>query len=286
MKKNLTPWLTGSVFFYCGCSPRTIPAYITSPFDVNSNYYHSIPLKSDSIKSAVYTNFAFTAGSSNYSGDELYAFHAGIHRSHNFGKFQAYYGAGLALGSYNVENYYRVKYTGGIYTGYTADTLGHIPSSHNFFGAYGFNGGLNYVLPFKHKRGEWRFGIQTSFQNEFGKYLSFRKSLPDSVIDILATDRWTKQVGISSEWIRRKRSVEMGYKIAAGLSFPTDSHYIGDSSHGKPFYISNTIQLTKGKITGFCQVNAGSHTTTFQTGINYRLRKKAPKQLKAIHQLN
>lgn len=275
--KKLTPSLIAILFFYNGCIPRTQPAYYLSPFDVNSNYYHAIPLKSDSINAAAYANLSFSAGQANaQSGDQLYAFHSNFHRSNNFGKFQAYYGAGLTLGSYHVADYYRVKYSGGGFGGpLYSDTIYHLPSSHDFFGAYGFSGGLNFALPFKHSKGEWRFGIQTSLQHEFGKYLSFRKSLPDSAIDILATDNWTKQIGIATEWVKRKRSVELGYKIAVGWSFPSGSNYLGDSSYGKPFYITNTIHLTKGKVNGFCQINVGNHTTTFQTGVNYMLCKKS-----------
>ena len=265
------------MLFCSGCIPETQPAYYLSPLDVNSNYYHSIPLRSDSVKSALYSNFALTGGGSNDQwGDHLFAFHGGVHRSHNLGILQAYYGAGLALGSYQVSDYYRIKYSGGLYNPGISDTLYHTPASNQFFGAYGFNGGLNIAIPSPKGRGELRIGIETAFQHEFGNYLAFRKSLPDSAVDILATNQWTKTIGGYMEFLakRRRNGAVFGYKISAGGSFISPDTYRGNKRINGPFYFSNTFHLTKGKVTGFCQVNFGTYTGTFQTGFNYRLGRK------------
>ena len=264
---------------FSGCFHKDLPVTYTSPFDMNANFYHAIPLKSDSIKSAVYTDFAFTGGSANSNSDNLFAFHGGAHQSFNFGKFQAWYGGQVALGSYSVKDNYRLhysdsSYTGGVYTGYRIDTLSHVPPSRHSFGAYGLNGGFNYVLPFRHKHGEWRFGIQVDIQKEFGDYLSFRKSLPDTLADFISTNRWTEHLGFSTEWIRRKRTVEIGYQFAIGVSFSPPGNYYGDSNSSSAFYVANTFHMTKGKITGFCQLNAAPNAVSFKTGINYRLGKK------------
>ena len=132
MKKNYTACLLIIIsLFFVSCAPQTQPAYFLSPMDVNANYYHAIPLKSDSLKSAIYTNAVFTVGSSNKLEDYLYAFHGGIYRAHNFGIFQAYYGAGLGFGSYHASEYYRIKYRGGGLFGgaLSSDTLYHQPKS-------------------------------------------------------------------------------------------------------------------------------------------------------------
>jgi hypothetical protein len=277
MKKIILFCLLVFVVFFSSCIPETQPTYYLSPMDVNANYYHAIPLKSDSLKSAVYTSFAFTGGGSNKRlMDGLYAFHGGIHRAHNFGIFQAYYGAGIALGSYQVKDYYRVDYPGYNYGGpYYADTVFHLPASNNFFGAYGFNGGVNVAISSPRGYGELRIGMETSLQNEFGKYLSLRKSLPDSSIDINATNSLTKTIGGYLEFLGKKRrhGTTIGYKISAGGSFISPRTYTGDQSEKGPFYFSNTFHISRGKVTGFCQFNFGNYTTTFQTGVNYRLTK-------------
>jgi hypothetical protein len=236
-------------------------------------------LKSDSIKSAVYTDFAFTGGSANSNSDNLFAFHGGAHQSFNFGKFQAWYGVQVMMGSYSVKDNYRIHYsdspyTAGVYTGYRVDTLSHVPPSRHSFGGYGLNGGFNYVLPFRHKPGEWRFGIHVHVQREFGDYLSFRKSLPDTLADFISTNRWTEQLGFSTEWVRRKRTVEIGYQFAIGVSFSPPGNYYGDSNSSSAFYVASTFHMTKGKITGFCQLNAAPNAVSFKTGINYRLGKR------------
>ncbi len=276
MRKNLAPCLFILLFFYSGCIPETQPAYYLSPLDINVHSYHAIPLRSDSVKSAMYTNFTFTAGTANEGGsDVLYSFRGGIHRSNNFGLFQAYYGAGLALGSYHVGDYYRINYSGG---GFSippfSDTVSHIPTSNNFFGAYGFNGGINIAIPSPGRSlGEFRIGVETAIQNEFGNYLAFRKSLPDSAVDIVATNHWTKTIGGYLEFLarRRRNGTVFGYKISAGGSFISPDTYKGDKSINGPFYFSNTFHLTRGKVTGFCQFNFGTYEATFQTGINYKL---------------
>jgi hypothetical protein len=208
------------------------------------------------------------ANSINITGDYLYAFHSSIQRSHNLGNFQAYYGAGFALGSYNVTEYYRVKYPVGINSPFPVDTTYHIPSSNNFFGAYGFYGGFNFVHAFTKRKGEWRLGVETSLHNEFGKYLSFRKSLPDTAVDILATYISTKTIGGYMEWLwKRKRSGNiLGFKISGGTSIISPGTYKGIENSSSPFYFSGAFHATKKNITWFSQFNAGLNTFIFQTG--------------------
>jgi hypothetical protein len=278
MKKN-TPYLFGILSFCSSCHTLFQPAYYLSPLDINSNYYQAIPLKSDSIKRATYGSMAFTVGSANDQGrDHLYSFHSNFHQSHNLGNFQVYYGAGFALGSYHVAEYRRIYYQGGagLYNPYIADTTYHIPSSNNFFGAYGINGGFNFVHSFRNRPGEWRIGVETSLQNEFGKYLSFRKSFPDSAIEILATYSWTKTMGGYVEWLwkRAYSPTLFGFKVSGGTSLISSATYRGNQNSNSPFYFSSTFHVTKEKITWFSQFNTGTYTNTFQTGINYVLGKK------------
>jgi hypothetical protein len=228
-------------------------------------------MRADSVKGATYVNGSFMAGNSNYrSRDNLFAFFGSIHRSNNFGPFQAYYGLGITLGSYSVGQY--DVYTNSTpYPPYNRDTI-NIPQGNHFFGAYGFNGGMSYVISFG-KHFEWRvIGFETSIQKEFGNYLGFRRALKDSVINILATDDMTKTLGGFTELVWKRRSgTEFGYKMAFGGSFVSPDSYRGDSSISAPTYFSNTLHITKRRVTGFLQFNIGNHTGTFHTGVNVRL---------------
>ena len=256
--------------FFAGCNVSHV--YYMSPLDINSNYYHSIPTHSDSSKSGIYGSLSGFNGNSNYQGrDDLHAIQASVYRSNNFGHFQTYYGLDFSIGSYHVGSYsIRSLYGGGLYD----STIQITPSLQKSFGSYGFNGGLDYVVPLPYG-GEWRIiGIETSLQGEFGSYLSFRKSLPDSGINILATYNWTNTIGGTTEfvWVR-KSGIELGYKISLGATIFNPMQYTGDKNADVPFYFSHTFHFTRGKCTGFWQLNFGSHTDSFQMGLNYRLGK-------------
>ena len=264
------------VIFLAGCLPQTTPAYYTSPLDINANAYHPLPLRSDSVRSAFYTHFVFTGGGANQDlRDNVYGFSGSLHRGQNFGLLSVYYGAGLTLGSYDVGNYYRVDYSNIYVPPLQQDTISHITGRPYFFGAYGFNGGAAIVLPSPGGVGEFRIGVETAFQNEFGNYLQFRKSLPDSAIDILATNHWTKTIGGFMEFLvkGRRNGVIFGYKISAGGSFISPGTYQGDQRDKGPFYFSNTFHLSRERVTGFVQLNVGNFATAFQTGVIYRLGK-------------
>ncbi len=247
-------------------------AYYLTPFDINSNHYHNIPLHTDSFKAATYVHAVFTGGNANDNArDFLYAFQFNLHRAHNFGNFQAYYGGGFSLGSYLVGNYttYDHYY-------YPRDTSFNIPYSQQFFGSYGLNAGMNWVIPFANGRGEWRtIGFQASVENEFGDYLKFRKNLPDSVVNINAKYSLTTTLGGASEIIWKTRhGTSIGYKIAGGGSLVPSKKYFGNENSYRPYYTSQTLHVTKGRWTGFGQINNGLYSVSFQFGINYRLSKR------------
>jgi hypothetical protein len=250
-------------------------SYFLSPLDINSHPYQNIPPHRDSTKSAFYAAMSFGEGISNYmSRDHLFLFNGNIHRGQNFGHFQAYYGAGLSLGNYHVSNY-SLGYVIG--NPIRDTTINYNTASDQSFGAIGVNGGINYVIPLP-RGGEWRaIGIETSLQKEFGSYLNFRKSMVDSNFDILATYSLTKTIGLSTEFIWvRKSGTELGYKMALGGTIVNSNNYLGDNRGDVPMYFSHTFHMTKGNITGYCQINFGDHTDSFQFGVNYRLGRINP----------
>ncbi len=77
------------------------------------------------------------------AADHVFFFQGGAHRSHNFGIFQAYYGASLTMGSYRVGEFYKPfrDNPGNLLYPYKFDSLNPTPASNNFFGSYGFSGG-------------------------------------------------------------------------------------------------------------------------------------------------
>ncbi|HEY8734468.1 MAG TPA: hypothetical protein VIL90_07890 [Puia sp.] len=194
-RKYIICFVVLSSFSSC-LTPRQ--GYFLSPGNANSDPYHTIPLHTDSNKTAIYVNAGYSIGSANDRGfDQVSVGQLSIHRSNNFGIFQAYYGVNLSLGACNVAEFYNshYRYVGGWFSSVPVpyDTIYHIPGKGEFFGSYGIMGGINLV--FDGHRGEWRaIGIETAIQNEFGNYLEFRKSLPDTAANIIFTknlqQRW------------------------------------------------------------------------------------------------
>jgi hypothetical protein len=228
----------------------------------------------DSQKSASYADLVFNTGGSNQELEDIVlGGRLDLHRAHQFGKFQAYYGAGLSLGNYQVADAYHFSNT---YSGTGNDTAYHFRKADKFYGICGLNGGINLVIPFGNGRGEWRaIGLETSFQKEFGDYLRYRKGIPDSVVDVLATyDRMFTLGGMTEIVGKTRHGTEFGFKMAwGGILFPR-GNYRGDESHDRPFYFYNTLHITKKRVTGFLQVNIGDHAASFMFGVNYRISKK------------
>jgi len=235
-------------------------AYL-SPFNTISHTYHTIPLKSDSLKGATYVNANLTAGSANFDlNDNVFCFNTGLDRSFNFGNFQAYCSGNLSLGNYQLRESPYDNYQ-------PSDT-----ANNKFFGGYGFNGAINVVLPFD-DGGEWRIiGLETSLQNEFGNYLQFRKNFLDPNALIVQTSNWINTLGVYTEfaWPARHNG-SFGFKIASGGTFVSPQHYYGTDSYHRPGYFTITYRLTKNRTTGFLEWATGTYATNLQLGVNYRL---------------
>ena len=261
-------------------------AYFLAPQNAAANSYHSIPMKSDSLRSTIYVNGVFRNGSSNdRQSDHVWSLEGSMHRSHNFDMFQAYYGANLTLGSYNISDYYRSTYQyGGGYFGtyYPVDTPYHIPASNKFFGAYGVFGGINLVFSHVHEKyhrhSEWRaLGLETSLQNEFGDYNRFRKNLSDTGANINFRNSFSAYLGLYTEWVWTTRNkTEAGVKLTWGLCInPENNYYKYLESPITPLLnFSVSYHITKNHYTGFVQINLGTYADNIQFGLTYRLTKK------------
>jgi hypothetical protein len=240
------------------------PYYFLSPLNSTSQTYHTISLKSDSVKSSTYINGIVTLGGANQDGrDNVYSFNGNISRSNNLGHFQSYYELGITLGDYVIQQFSETNLT--------------IPPTDNFFGAIGFNGGINLVVPIGNNGGEWRvIGVETSLQNEFGNYLSYRKSIKDSTnYGLIETSNWTTTIGGYSEIVwKLKNTNQVGYKISCGTALQNSNSYYGYQPHINPVYLLNTFHVTRKKVTGFAQLNISTHAASVQLGVNYRIGKR------------
>src|SRR5256885_15516923 len=90
------------LFAICSLSSCIRQNYYLNPFNANSNFYHAMPLKSDSIKAINYLNGNISYGGANVYRDDVLAFHSEFYRTHSFGIFEAYYGIDFSLGYYEI----------------------------------------------------------------------------------------------------------------------------------------------------------------------------------------
>jgi len=263
MKKTIIPSvLAGIIFFSTSCRETAF----LSPHNTNANYYHSIPLKSDSIKAATYGNAVFTFGGANELWtDGVFAFQTGVDRAFNFNNFQARLGGDITLGNYDINGNDLIN-----------DSVTNHPSLNKFFGGRGFKGAINYVMPFDNNLGEWRvIGLETSFENEFGDYLKFRKSFSSNDAMALQTADWVNNLGLYTEFaFKDKRRTSLGFKLAAGKTIVSSDKYFGNSIIHTPSYYSGTFWISNKRVTGFLQFNKGTYSFSMQLGTNVCLSKQ------------
>jgi hypothetical protein len=247
-------------------------AFYVSPLNGLTNQYRTTPLKKDSIKSATYLNASISGGGDNEGGtDSKFSFTTGVSRSHNFRNFQARYGAGVALGNYQVKPYDSIG---------NNETVNYRIINQNagnyFFGAGMVEGAINFVRP--NKLGEWRvIGLESSFASEFGSYLNFRKDLPDSAATLIIRNPFFGTAGLFTEFVNRSGKslygLKFGYGIALGCEYRNlnipDSYYLTEVIRYR--YVSLAFHLSKDRYTGFFQGVFAGKSNSAVFGINYRL---------------
>ena len=250
-----------------------------SPLDSQTNPYHTIPFRSDSLKSAVYASILYSAGTANDQGkDWVHAGQLNIYRSHNLGIVQAYYGASVSIGNYFVSNFYNSHYKReGLFALYDTpiDTFYHIPANKYFFGSYGLSAGINGVVTRGNK--EWRYlGVEMTIQKEFGNYYPFRKNLVDSAANVVFRNNLTGTFGIYTDalWSNRNH-VQFGFKFALNTMINSRNDYTVQNSYSifPLTYFSITYHVGVKQFTGFMQSNFGTKATSFQIGTTFRLAK-------------
>jgi large exoprotein involved in heme utilization and adhesion len=235
----------------------------------------------DSQKTITTAGIAFQHGASNEDlRDQLLGGTASIMQSHHFGHFQGYYGAVFGAGNYSDQGADLYSHSGtnfdtAIYT---------INPQNRFYGYYGFNGGVNVVVPFPEGRGEWRaIGVDLGYRREFGQYRDFRRQLDPNYVDLSAAYNQFFSVGASTEIVIRGRGgAQFSYRWAAGGMIFNHNLYKGSSTGSRPYYLSQTLALTRNRVTGYIQLTAGTHAFLFQTGVNVSLRR-ATQAFPAFH---
>jgi len=263
--------LPASIFLLSSCIQK---AYYQSPVLSNAHAYHAMPVASDSVSSAFYASGALSFGGMNDRlRDNVMSFQGGLHQSHVIDNMRLYYGASASVGNYQVKPYdYYYHDT------YYVDTISINKNAGNkFFGTYGGYAGISASTPMG-RLGEWRYiGIDGSFMNEFGDYYTFRKNLPDSAATTIDRKKYTGSLGISTEFIFKRRSQnKFGIKFAFGSYLRSLHYYQGyystyDHSQDNLLYFANTYHFTVKKATAYLQLNFATHATNVQFGFNYRL---------------
>ena len=250
-----------------------------SPLDSQTNPYHAMPIRSDSLKSAVYATLLYSAGTANDEGkDWVHAGQANIYRAHNLGKVQAYYGANVSIGNYFVSDFYNSHYkSGGMFSirEFPIDTFYHIPANKYFFGSYGLSAGINGVTT--HGNKEWRYlGVEMTVQKEFGNYYPFRKNLVDSAANIVFKNNLTGTFGIYTDAVwSNKYHTQFGFKFALNMLINSRSDFATQNTYSifPLTYFSITYHVGVKQFSGFMQGNFGTKASSFQIGTTFRLTK-------------
>lgn len=244
--------------------------YFLSPFQANNQPYKAIPMVSDSVHRSVYAATGISIGSANQSlSDVVFTFQGSVHQAHTFENVQVFYGGTGVIGNYFLQDYYSYNFQGSTNPNVPITSRGN-----RYFAGLGAFGGANIVIPFA-TGSEWRvLGIETNFQREFGDYQALRLKLPDSSAQAITRDKYFHTIGFTTNVIKkfRKSGNSFGYKC--GFYIGTSRTQRLDNYYGTnllPMYISNTLHLTRERVTGFVQINAGSYALNFQTGINVKL---------------
>ena len=249
-------------------------AYYVSPFNGITSPYHSVPMHTDSIKSASYVNAALSIGGANEGlSDTKFSFMTDFSRGQNFGILQCYYGGGLTIGSYKLKPYDSIG------NNKTVDyRIINKNTGTYFFGGGGIDAGINFVTG--SGGSEWRvFGIEGSLRNEFGRYQDVRDRIPDSAATIVIRNRLFGTAGIFTEVTGRSERTETGAKLGLGTVVGNNYHNFNfkDSYFDQTSiffgYLSLTVHVTSNRWTGYFQSTFAKKAANASIGMNYRLSK-------------
>jgi hypothetical protein len=257
--------------YFCSCR---IYSYYGSPM-YGANSYVTQPVRSDTIKSAVYNNSSLNLLITNIGlQDQVFYFQDNLYQAWQLSRLSVYYGVGLTLGDYFVNQMHGLANEH-----LDLDTINKLAKNY-FFGSAGFTSGINFIIPTTD--GEWRaLGAELSLQSEFGNYVSFRRELNEDSVNGLVKTKYFPTLGISTEFIfTPKNKPVVGWKISYhfALSHQYQPSAFKNGDYSASQYLSNVVHFTNKRWTTYIQFNAGSRLVSFHVGANYRLISKKKKR--------
>jgi len=252
----------------------TQQAYYQSPMHGSMTPYKTMPLSSDSSKSAIYADAAVIAGAANDDfKDDIVGGYVGLHRAHAYKDFQFFYGANIAFGQYQVSAFYPQSENIFYYrNGSLNDSLINSINGPKGFGTAGLSGGFNGVTRFN--GGEWRYlGFELNWQQEWGSYYAFRNKLFPRDANVNDISNTYVTASVTTDIIFKTRNGASGFKAAVGIPTRKYTYYntAAIESRVLPYHTSFTFHYTGNRFTGYGQWNMGYHMMMFQFGMNCRL---------------
>lgn len=254
-------------------------AIYQSPLHINTNHYRPTPMHREGVPAATYAGIHFAAGGANHRWhDPTYSFAGTLHRSHNFGNFQASYGINLILGNYAVRNF-NISDSITSFNRAAFDVTGiNSRAGNKFFGAWGFTGSINVRADVGNA--EWRvLGTELTWNNEFGQFQSFRRKLPPGTATIVDRHRNYFTYALFTEILGPVGPDKtIGYKIA----WAATAHQVRDDrglspqnslNDYHPGYLSQTLHFTFGTTTLYGAFSLGSYAFDCKVGASLRLSK-------------
>jgi hypothetical protein len=267
-------------------------AYYTSPFNGSSESYHALPLHTDTNKTAFFVQgSAFTGAANDLQTDGLAGGSVSAYLAQHQGIWQWWGGLDLTAGSYTLGNWHP-RFVGNGFFNYdreflppaTSNELNALSGS-RFFGAAGFSGGVNAVIPMG--QGEWRFlGVETNLHQEFGDYLHLRRHLADSLATYIVRQPFFGTAGLTSEWIFRTKQGDFGFRLGygwvLGAAYHPSNLFDSVSQSDLHFhYTSLAFHYTFGQNTLYVLGENGAKSGSVRLGFIFRLgRPRAPAKQK------
>ncbi|RYG04817.1 MAG: hypothetical protein EOO02_05235 [Chitinophagaceae bacterium] len=250
--------------------------YYLSPFHANNQPYKAMPLRSDSVKSAVYAGGALNLGLANdLYRDKNFGLQGNIHRAHQFNWLSLYYGANIAGGDYIVDPAY--YYSG--YRSVRGDQKPIVPGN-KFYGSAGISGGASLVIPFSSTGSEWRvLGVESNLQSEFGSYYQFRKNLPDTLVTATWKQPYYHTIGFTTNPMRKRRRNGEVVGCKFGVYFSPQPFRNSPFSYNRrtPIYFSGQLHFSNKNTVAFLQLNLGDFAGNIQVGVTSKLGKNKPR---------
>lgn len=235
--------------------------------------YRAMPLRSDSVRSAFYAGISYTGGESNvYFSDNNNAFTATAHGAWNLGPIQAFAGTDLSAGNYRIKLIDSILFFPP--NPFPNRAAVNSQQGRKGYGAWGLHLGVNAVIPFP-TGGEWRVvGVEYYRSQDWGGYAQFRKNLPDSAVNVLQRSNVYQTLSLTTEVAFKLKEVNFGYKAAMGAKIGKLERFDENGRAGTiwPGNLSQTVQVTKQRFTGYLQFNTGYRAYSFMLGSQFRLR--------------